>query len=202
MSVFFYLLVLILSYLLGTLSPAALLARRKGIDIQKSGSGNPGATNVLRVMGPGYALLTLLVDAGKGYLPTLLTLHCFGPGRAALVALAAFLGHVFPVFRKFRGGKGVATGMGITLAIDMRMTLILFLLFLLVVGLTRYVSLGSILAACLFPFLVLFSEPWFFPTALIMAVLVVGKHRSNLIKLSRRQENKISFHREKGKNGG
>ena len=175
---------LIASYLLGNISPSTLLARARGLDIKKEGSGNAGTTNALRVLGKKAALITLVVDIGKRLLP---------PEKAAFCALAVFLGHVWPVLLKFQGGKGVATAFGTLLAVNWKMALLCLAIVVIVVALTRMVSAGSILAALAFPVLSHFMAPHMFLPGLIMAAILIFKHRSNIGRILRGEENKLSF---------
>ena len=115
---------IIASYTIGNISPSTILARSRGIDIKAAGSGNAGTTNALRVLGPKAALITLIVDIGKGFLPTSVAMKLLGLSWAGLCALAVFAGHVWPVFLRFRGGKGVAAAFGAIFAIDWRIALI------------------------------------------------------------------------------
>ncbi|MGE5414822.1 MAG: glycerol-3-phosphate 1-O-acyltransferase PlsY [Syntrophomonadaceae bacterium] len=184
------------AYLLGSLSFAALLVRRAtGKDIRTVGSGNAGATNVLRAHGKGLALAVAALDIGKGALAVVLVrLATADPRYAAAAGFAAVLGHVFPVFYGFRGGKGVATAIGAFLALAPLATLVCAAVFVAVVAVTRYVSLGSMIAIVLLPPVAggLFhaSSPVFIAAA-ATAVLVVLKHRENLKRLAARTERKL-----------
>ena len=153
--------VAVAAYLFGSIPFGYLLVRVfQGIDVRSIGSGNIGATNVARTGGKGLAIATLALDTLKGWLPVFLVLTLPGitassPGQlhtlASLAALLAVIGHMFPVWLGFKGGKGVATGLGVFLALAPVAVLIALLLFTVIVALTRYVSLGSILAAAAFP---------------------------------------------------
>ena len=163
-----------------------------GIDITRKGSGNVGATNVARVIGFKWGILTLFLDALKGFIPVYL-FRSFSSGFEigfAVVVMASLLGHQFSIFQKFRGGKGVATALGIYLAISPGYTLIVVLFFVLMVYFSNYVSLGSILSAALMPLLLLISgEPKLSViTALVMAALIWLKHKENFERLFRGQE--------------
>jgi glycerol-3-phosphate acyltransferase PlsY len=181
------------AYLLCSISFGKLFSRKvAGIDITRKGSGNVGATNVARTIGLKWGILTLLFDALKGFIPVYL-FRSFSPGfeiGLAVVVLASLLGHQFSVFQKFRGGKGVATALGIYLAISPGYTLIVILFFVLMVYFSGYVSLGSILSASLMPLLLLISGA---PklrviTSLVMAALIWFKHKENIGRLFRGQE--------------
>jgi glycerol-3-phosphate acyltransferase PlsY len=190
-------LVLVLAgYLLGSVSFAVLLFRMKtGRDIRGEGSGNAGATNVLRSHGKGLALLVALLDVAKGTAAVLLVrLVTADPRYAAAAGFAAILGHVFPIYYSFRGGKGVATAVGAFLALAPLATLVCLGVFLLVVATTRYVSLGSCLAIVLLPpaaRLVSHAPSSVIIAAAATAVLVVLKHLENLKRLARGEERKL-----------
>lgn len=184
------------AYLLGSISFAVLLVRAStGKDIRTEGSGNAGATNVLRAHGKGLALTVAALDIGKGALAVALVRLVTGDTRyAAAAAFAAVLGHVFPIFYGFRGGKGVATAVGAFLVLTPWATLVCVGVFVLVVALTRYVSLGSVLGIALLPPVagLLFHAPR--PTimaAAATAVLIVLKHRDNLMRLAGGTERKL-----------
>lgn len=179
----------LLAYLLGSIPFGYLLYRyREGRDIRDTGSGNIGATNVFRAAGMAPAITTLLLDASKGYLAVYLTAHATADSQSArgAAALLVILGHVFPLFLKFRGGKGVATGFGAFLAIAPFSALICAGIFVLVVLTWRYVSLASITAAAAFPLVMAAREdasPLLLAAAVLGAALIVMCHRSNIQRL-------------------
>jgi glycerol-3-phosphate acyltransferase PlsY len=183
------------AYLLGSISFAVLLVRiRTGSDIRSVGSGNAGATNVMRAHGKSLGILVAVLDVAKGAAGVLLVrLVTADPRAAAAAAFAAILGHVFPIFYGFRGGKGVATAIGAFLALAPWATLVCVGVFLVIVALTRYVSLGSVVSMVLLPVAAsLFHYP--FPTvvaAAAAAVLIVFKHLENLKRLARGEERKL-----------
>src|SRR5215813_7606485 len=175
----------VLAYLLGSLSFATLLVKiATGKDIRSEGSGNAGATNVLRSHGKGLGLAVAVLDIGKGALAVWLMHFATGdPAWAGAAAVAAVLGHVFPVFYGFRGGKGVATALGAFLVLTPYATLVSVAVFILVVALTRYVSLGSVVSVCVTPpvaGLVFHAPRAVVLASAIVAVLVVLKHTENL----------------------
>lgn len=183
-------------YLLGSISFAVLLVRRRtGKDIRQEGSGNAGATNVLRSHGKGLAAAVAAADVAKGAAAVLLArLFTADPRVAATAGLAAVVGHVFPIFYGFRGGKGVATAVGSFLALTPWAALVCLATFAAIVAATRYVSLGSIVAMCLLPPVagILFHAPR--PTVLAAAgaaALIVVKHFENLKRLARGEERKL-----------
>jgi glycerol-3-phosphate acyltransferase PlsY len=189
-------LLVVLGYLLGSLSFAFLLVRwRTGADIRTVGSGNAGATNVLRAHGKGLAAAVALLDIAKGAAAVLLVrLVTADPRYAAAAGLASILGHVFPLYSGFRGGKGVATAVGAFLALAPLATGVCLAVFVGIVAATRYVSLGSMISIVLLPPAAgLFSHA---PRAVVIAaaataVLVVFKHVENLKRLARGEERKL-----------
>ncbi len=183
------------AYLLGSVSTAIIVCKLLGVaDPREVGSGNPGATNVLRHAGKGPAAATLIGDAGKGVIPVALG-HVVGitsPGLT-VVALAAFLGHLYPIYYAFRGGKGVATFLGVNLALDPWVGVTFIAVWLLMALLMRYSSLAALTAAAATPFTAFWlGEP---PAAvavfIIMVALVFWRHRTNIGHLIAGTEKKI-----------
>ncbi len=225
----------IYAYIMGNFSPATLIAAASGHNIKKEGSGNAGTTNVLRVVGKKAALITLIIDVTKGFVATrigfLLTLQVFNFNdnknvmvlfyaivASGLCGLGVFLGHVWPIILDFQGGKGVATALGVLLATNWKTALICLGAFLLVVILTRMVSLGSIVAAICFSFLFavqilitgnllpggkdidwgaysvsLAGKMLILLPYIIMVVVLIYKHKDNIGRIIKGEENKISF---------
>jgi acyl phosphate:glycerol-3-phosphate acyltransferase len=186
-------------YLAGSVPFGLLLAKLGGAgDIRSIGSGNIGATNVLRTGRKGLALATLLFDIAKGCLPTLVAFAWLGPDIAIAVGLGTVLGHCFPVWLRFRGGKGVATAAGVILALTPLVLPIILALFIAIVWATRYVSLGSCLAAVAAPI-----TAWLLghvqPAELyvVLALVVVVTHRANIRRLVKGEESKLSFSTKK-----
>jgi len=187
------------AYLLGSVSFAVVMSKVFGLaDPRTYGSGNPGATNVLRSGKKAAAALTLLGDAAKGWLAVFLAIH-FAPHdgqgllMVALVALAVFLGHVFPVFLKFKGGKGVATALGVLLALSLWMGLAVLATWLLVAVVFRYSSLAALVAAIAAP---LYAMLFHLRTELvlataIMSLLLIWRHKSNIQNLLTGKESRI-----------
>ena len=188
-----------LSYLVGSLSFAVIISRLMGLaDPRSYGSGNPGATNVLRSGNKAAALLTLAFDALKGYVPVMVALLWqerlgLGPFAIALVGLAAFLGHLWPVFFRFQGGKGVATAAGVLLALNPVLGAATLASWLLIAVFFRYSSLASLVAAAFAPFFQLLI--WGVKPALLcivpMSLLLVWRHGPNIRKLLAGTESKI-----------
>ena len=185
----------VFAYLLGSLSSAIAIARLfKLKDPREVGSGNPGATNILRYGGKQAAVLTLLGDILKGAIPVLVA-QALGANSVilALTLLAAFLGHVFPVFHGFKGGKGVATAFGVLAALNGWVGLALVVSWLAIAVVTRYSSLSAITVAVLAPFYVWWftREPAPILATGIMALLLLWRHRSNIQNLLAGTETKI-----------
>jgi len=197
----------LLAYLLGAIPFGYLIAKgRGGEDIRAAGSGNIGATNVMRVVGAGAGAITLLLDAAKGYFAVWLA------GRVTegnvtwmmVAALAVILGHLFPVWLKFRGGRGVATGLGALLVICATAVLAAAVIWLVVVFIWRYVSVGSIVASAALPLLTYwlyapgYEPPW--PVSLgvtLAALLIIAKHRPNLARLMAGTESRLTLGKSK-----
>ncbi|OPZ71890.1 MAG: Glycerol-3-phosphate acyltransferase [Firmicutes bacterium ADurb.Bin456] len=186
--------VLIVSYLIGSIPFSFLIARVwKGVDIRKCGSGNVGMTNVWRNAGPAAGLLALAGDLGKGVLVVLLARHYGPPLLVAGASIAALAGHSWPVFLGFKGGKLVATGVGLITAISPPVGVLAMIIWLVVTGLTRYVSVGSITAVVSIPFLMLFYRlEWpYLALGVFYAAFTVYKHVPNLKRLIGGAEPKI-----------
>ncbi len=189
----------LVAYLVGSLSFAVIVSRAMGLsDPRTYGSGNPGATNVLRSGSKAAAVLTLVLDALKGYLPVALTVrfgpaHGLGEGTVALVALAAFLGHIWPVLFRFKGGKGVATAAGALLGIDPLLGGATLATWLIIAAFFRYSSLASIVAAVFAPFWRVLTGG---PDAVALALLVMGglliwRHSANIKRLFAGTESRL-----------
>lgn len=191
--------VVIIAYLIGNISPSTLLAKAKGIDITKEGSGNAGTTNALRVMGKKAGVITLLIDILKGVIAVVMGGLIVGQGAAMLCVLAVFCGHVWPVFFKFKGGKGVATAFGALMGLNPLLGLSALGVVIVGVLISRRMSVGSLLGAISFPAMAWFLEPDFVYLGILMAALIVIKHRSNLVRLFKGEEPKLQF-KKKGEN--
>lgn len=188
-----FILAVVIAYLLGSISPATILAKAQGIDIKKEGSGNAGATNTLRVLGKKAAIITLLVDIGKGVLAVSIAFLISGQDAAYVAALAALCGHVWPIFFKFKGGKGVAVAFGTVLRLDWRIALLMAALLVLVVAVTKMVSVGSITVCVAFPITCWFMHREMVPVAIIMALIVIWKHSENIKRLINHDENEVDI---------
>ena len=191
-------LLILASYLLGAIPNGLLIARLKGVDLQKVGSGNIGATNVFRCVGKGWGVLAFVLDAVKGFVPAFFfprLLESAPPWLGLACGVAAVAGHNWPVWLKFKGGKGVSTSAGMLLGIAPAAVGIGFAVFALTVALTRFVSLGSILAAVAVPAAYLWmngADNRLLAGALIlMGILVIVKHRANIGRLLKGTEPRI-----------
>jgi glycerol-3-phosphate acyltransferase PlsY len=189
------LLALLIGFLLGSIPFGLVLTRAAGLgDIRQIGSGNIGATNVLRTGDKKLALLTLLLDGAKGAAATLVAAR-FGPGMAILAAGASVIGHMFPVWLGFRGGKGVATALGVLLALSWPVGLAAAAVWLATAVVTRYSSLAALVAAAATPFIAWFATEDRPRTALIagIAALVILRHHANIRRLARGEESRIKL---------
>jgi glycerol-3-phosphate acyltransferase PlsY len=189
----------VLAYGVGSLSFAVIVSRAMGLaDPRSYGSGNPGATNVLRSGKRSAALLTLALDALKGYLPVLVALLLapqfgFGAGTVAAVGLAAFLGHLWPVFFRFQGGKGVATAAGVLLAFNPWLGVATLATWIIVALFFRYSSLASLAAAVFAPFyqVLIWDADAYALAIAVMSLLLVWRHEGNIRKLLAGTESKL-----------
>ena len=181
------------AYLAGSVNAAVLVARSRGADIRAQGSGNPGASNVYRTLGTGLAALVYLLDLLKGLLPALAGLAAGGPGLAAAAGLAAVVGHCYPAFFGFRGGKGVATGGGALLAAAPLVMAAAVAVYILLVRILKVSAVGSLAAALLvLPGLWLSGvRGWALLWFGLMLALIFWRHRSNLSRLRAGVENRV-----------
>ena len=191
---------LIIAYFMGSVPTGVVIGKKfKGIDIREHGSKNTGATNAYRVLGKQYGIIVLLADALKGYLPVFLaSLAGIIGWQLILVGLVTIIGHTLSMFLKFKGGKGVATSLGVFLYLVPNIVLILVIVFILIAFSTKYISLASVSVAGLFPILVLFMPvkeelgKWnMFGFSLVIGLFVIFKHRSNIQRLLHGNENKF-----------
>ncbi len=205
-----YIIVAVLAYLIGSINFSVIISKKlAGFDVREKGSGNAGTTNVLRVVGKRAALITLVCDILKGVASVLLALIVGliikNIDRAFLIQIAGIfvvVGHTFPIFFGFKGGKGVATSIGVLIMTNWKIGLICLVFGLVVIAITRMVSLGSIAAAILCPVLSLFISTNFIVEAsgikylvysLILALIVIFNHRENIKRIVSGTENKLSF---------
>ncbi len=207
-----YIIVAVIAYLIGSINFSIILSKRMaGFDIREKGSGNAGTTNMLRAVGKKAAVITLICDILKGVVSILIAVLAGkiikNLDNALLVQLAGIfviIGHTFPIFFKFKGGKGIATSLGVLLMINWQIGLICLIFALVLMALTKMVSVGSIAAAILFPILVAFiDQNYIVPTSnsnwsylvfsIIVALLVIFNHRANVQRILNGTENRLSF---------
>lgn len=207
-----YIIVAVIAYLIGSINFSIILSKRMaGFDIREKGSGNAGTTNMLRSVGKKAAVITLICDILKGVVSILIAVLVGkiikNLDNALLVQLAGIfviIGHTFPVFFKFKGGKGIATALGVLLMINWQIGLICLIFALVLMALTKMVSVGSIAAAILFPILVAFIDQnyivqtsnsnWsYLVFSIIVALLVIFNHRANVQRILNGTENRLSF---------
>lgn len=190
------LLVIIISYLIGSISFSYLIAKRiAGIDIRAHGSGNAGATNTLRVLGKGPGIVVLVLDALKGVAAMGIAYWITGanPVAYAFAGIFAIVGHNWPVFFGFRGGKGIATTIGVALGLSPLAFSVAVVFTVIVIAITRYVSLGSLVFVTLLPFLLWFltDHPVYPLVSLIITVFAYIRHSSNIVNLVHGKERKL-----------
>lgn len=200
MNMAFYILLLaVIGYLLGSINSAIVVSKlTMGYDIRTRGSGNAGLTNAYRCMGPARTLLVLMGDVAKAAIALYIGSLVMGSMGELIAGAFVIIGHVFPLYFGFKGGKGVLVGATMILMYDWRIFLILFAIFVILVAVTKWVSLGSIAASALFPFFTLIfyhDIPTFLLTA-IMGAAVIYLHRGNISRMLHGEENKFSFHRK------
>lgn len=207
-----YIIIAVIAYLIGSINFSIILSKRMaGFDIREKGSGNAGTTNMLRVVGKKAAVITLICDILKGVVSILIAVLAGkivkNLDNALLVQLAGIfviIGHTFPIFFKFKGGKGIATSLGVLLMINWQIGLICLIFALVLMALTKMVSVGSIAAAILFPILVAFIDQnyivqtsnsnWsYLVFSIIVALLVIFNHRANVQRILNGTENRLSF---------
>lgn len=193
----------LISYLIGSINSSILISKAvTGKDIRKCGSGNAGATNMLRTMGKKYAVITLIIDILKGVVALIIARLMQGlgvePWAEYIAGVCVVLGHNFPVFFSFKGGKGVATSLGVVMMLDWKIGLAVLIIALAVMATTRYVSLGSIIAAVTFIVLqiaVMLISGNFnlvrFVCVMILGILLIVRHSANIVRLLNHTENKL-----------
>lgn len=203
MGLFYTIAVGVVAYLIGSINSSILISKAvMGKDIRESGSGNAGATNMLRTMGKKYAIITLVIDILKGVVSLLLAKFAinFGAYEVSMyvAGVAAVVGHNFPVFFGFKGGKGVATSLGVILLLDWKIGLITLVIALAIMAISKYVSLGSVMAALVFVIIqivVMIATDSFDITRLVCVVILGGlliiRHRANIKRLLDGTENKL-----------
>lgn len=185
-----------IGYLFGNIATSYILGKLiEGKDIRKYGSGNAGATNALRVFGAKIAAITFIIDALKGVLAVIIGRWILGDTGALLAGVSVIIGHNWPVFLRFKGGKGIASTIGVVLTINYPLALICITIGLIIVYKTKYVSLGSIISMALLPIWgLIIVRPFnfdFFMFTLILSLMAIYRHKSNISRLLKGQENKL-----------
>ncbi len=193
-------LLILFAYFLGAIPTGVVLTKAfSNVDIRTQGSKNIGATNVYRTAGKKLGILALCGDILKGLIPVIIARGVLESHFwIGVVALTAFLGHLYPIFLKFKGGKGVATGFGVFVALAPLPAFLAFLVFAAVVFASRYISLGSLVASSSFPIFLALLNPHkiYIPFAVIVAALIFYRHRENIDRLARGRENKFGAKKE------
>jgi len=186
-----FLLFICFAYFLGSIPFGKIIGYIYGVDIQKKGSGNIGFTNSLRTLGWKPAVLVLIGDILKGFIPTKIALLFLSLDQALIIALVAIFAHIFPIWLKFKGGKGVASGLGALLAVNPLITVIAFIVFLAVFLTTKIVSISSILSTYALPIIAYFIFPKLIIFYLVLSIIVTWTHRENLARLLKGTEKRI-----------
>ncbi|HET9027282.1 MAG TPA: glycerol-3-phosphate 1-O-acyltransferase PlsY [Trueperaceae bacterium] len=185
----------LIAYFLGTIPSGLLVARLRGVNIQQVGSGNIGATNVLRALGVVPAVIVVILDPLKGAIATLIpSLLGIGPWGVALAGLAVVLGNSFNILLRLRGGKGIATSIGVFLVIDPLVALMCIVLGVFTILVSRYVSLGSLVGMVALPLFIIVSATWAWPEMLLaaaLAALAIYRHRDNIRRLLAGEERRL-----------
>lgn len=187
------------AYLLGTFPSAILVARAHGVDIATVGSGNPGASNVTRVLGWRRGMLVFALDGTKGAIAAGIGLWVDGRGAAYALGAAAIVGHVFPITRRFRGGKGVATGVGIVAVLHPIIAAVTCVLWVAISRFTGKAAVASIVGVAAVPvcFVVLGVPAWELTMTVVLCMLIMARHLGNVRRLWRREEHRLSTHRQR-----
>lgn len=196
MELFICIMLIILSYLMGNISPSIILGKMQGIDIKSEGSGNAGTTNALRVLGAKAGLITFTMDIVKGFVPVFLAINLSTFYCAGVCVLMVIFGHIWPVIYKFKGGKGVATAIGATLAINPLLTLVITIFSIGMVAISKKVSVGSLTAAVIYPIATYIFMRDFMPFALILCLTIIIKHKENIKRLISGEEKNISIRKK------
>ena len=192
----------LVAYFIGNISPSTILAKKQGFNIKEEGSGNAGTTNALRTMGKKAGIITCVVDILKGVVAVIIGALIADTAGACICGLMVYLGHVWPMIYKFKGGKGVATAFGVTLTVSPLVALISLVVTAIFVLITKRMSVGSIVGAVCMPVLVFFAAPWYTWVAVIISVIIIVKHRANIQRLMKGEEPIMSIFekKEKGEN--
>ncbi len=191
----------LIAYFIGNISPSTIIAKSQGVDIKKEGSGNAGTTNALRVLGKKAAVITLVIDILKGVAAVLIGGLLAGENGMMGAALFVMLGHIWPMIYKFKGGKGIATSFGALLAINPLLALVELAIVAIVTLISKRMSAGSIAGLVLLPVMCVFLEPRFVWIAVIISVIMLIKHRANIVRIIHGEEPKLGFLDKKASEG-
>lgn len=186
-----FIILVTIAYFIGNISPSIILGKLSGVDIKKEGSGNAGTTNALRVLGKKAAVITLIIDIGKGALAVFLGMHLGNYTIGTACALAVFCGHIWPCLYHFKGGKGVATAFGALLAVNWCIAILALGIVAVGLAATQRMSVGSILGAVTFPVICWLFEPGFIYIGSLMALIILLKHSANIKRLIKGEEPKM-----------
>lgn len=187
----FFLLFIAVAYLSGSIPFGKLIGKKYGIDIQRKGSGNIGFTNSLRTLGLKPAIIVLFADILKGFIPTAIALQLFSLNQALIIATTTILAHIFPIWLKFKGGKGIATGFGAVFAINPLISLIPISTFAIVFLIKRVVSISSIIAALSLVLTSYFMSPKLTVFYLVIFIIILWTHKENISRLIKGTEKKL-----------
>lgn len=190
-----YIISFVIAYLLGSINTSILVSKISlGTDIRNHGSGNAGATNALRTLGKKAAIIVVIGDLLKGIIAVLIARYISSDTGSLIGGLGAILGHNFPIYFQFKGGKGIITSIAVLFMINWKMALVILIISIVIIALTRYVSLGSIIGSCLYPISVyLFDKRGieYIIFAVIIALLAVIRHKDNIKRLVKGNESKL-----------
>jgi acyl phosphate:glycerol-3-phosphate acyltransferase len=184
----------IIGYLLGSVNSSLVVGKFYGVDVRNHGSGNAGATNTLRTLGKKAAIIATLGDMVKGFIACIIGLLIANDMGVMTAGVAAIIGHNWPIYFNFKGGKGILTSLAVVLMMDWRIALILLGIFIIIVAITRFVSLGSIVSTVLFPIIAatLFAKPTeFIVYSTVMAAMAIFRHRTNIQRIIKGTESKL-----------
>lgn len=186
---------MLFAYLLGSIPSAIVVSRLMGLpDLRTTGSGNPGTTNMLRIGGKKLAAIVFIGDFLKGVIAILAAKYFLLPVFVAWVGLVVIVGHIFPVFFKFKGGKGVATAAGVFVGLSWQLGLLVILCWIIIVALFRYSSLGALISLVLSPFLTAWLTPHYLNAVIVINLLILWRHQDNIARLIKGRETKIGHH--------
>lgn len=183
----------VVAYALGNISPASIIAKANNVDIRKEGSGNPGTTNVIRVLGIKEGVKTLLLDMLKAFIAVKVGFALLGSVGGMIGFAGVLLGHCFPVMYKFKGGKGVAAALGAALALTWPAAMVSFIVAVIALLVSKKMSIGSLIAAVVFPPLCLFYTPEYFIFSIFISIFLIIRHIPNIKRIKNGEENSLNI---------